>query len=113
MLLCSNRLLLRRMGLESRRFAESSTWDAVGNVVAWKLADALPKTETIHERLHLLTGESDGGEVGPAFSDGILQNLVQILPIWVAWAGLVVTWGLVHINLLLEKIWSTYLARKH
>ena len=90
----------QRMGLESRRIAETATWNAIGNRVAWKMVDALEggkssPTQSVGSktvngwfplRSHLRT------DVASAITSAkLLGALVMICG---AWSGLILTWGI-------------------
>jgi len=99
--------LRTEMGLEARRIAEEATWEKINNTVAWKLTEALdqgPAQEAssfsipIYSWLLLVPGLR--GWLASFIVDArIAGGLGVIVGVW---AGLVVTWLLVQLSLLVR-----------
>jgi glycosyltransferase involved in cell wall biosynthesis len=102
--------LRQMMSVESRRMAEEATWEKINNRVAWKLAEALecrpaPAEETtsslsipIYSWL-LLSPELRGFLRSLIVDCRLVAGLGIIIGVW---AGLVVTWGLVQLRLMVR-----------
>jgi hypothetical protein len=108
-----NNSLRQQMAQESRRMAEEATWEKINNRVAWKLAEALPaETQTPQPNREIVQGFSipmySWLLLHPDLRDFLGRVLVDfrlmggIGVIVGVWAGLVVTWLLVKLSLLVR-----------
>ena len=102
--------LRQMMSVESRRMAEEATWEKINNRVAWKLAEALesrpaPVEETVSSlsvpiySWLLLSPELKGFLRSLIVDCRLVAGLGVIVGVW---AGLVVTWGLVQLTLMVK-----------
>jgi glycosyltransferase involved in cell wall biosynthesis len=104
----SNPVLMREMALESRRMAEEATWEKINNLVAWKLAESLDTQETAPPAQNfsipiyswLLLSPELRGFLGRLIVDFRLMGGIGI--IFGVWCGLVVTWILVQMALIVR-----------
>lgn len=105
--------LRQQMAQESRRMAEEATWEKINNRVAWKLAEALPaETQTPQQNQETVQGFSipvySWLLLHPDLRDLLAKLFVDfrlmggIGIIVGVWAGLVVTWLLVQLSLLVK-----------
>jgi hypothetical protein len=105
--------LRQQMALESRRMAEDATWEKINNRVAWKLAEALETRKTPQQsNQEVVQGFSipvyswlllhpDLREfLGRVFVDFRLMGGIGI--IFGVWCGLVITWLLVQLSLMVR-----------
>lgn len=105
--------LRQQMAQESRRMAEEATWEKINNRVAWKLAEALPaETQTPPSNRETVQGFSIPvyswlllhpdlrGFVGKVLVDFKLMGGIGVIV--GVWAGLVATWLLVQLSLLIR-----------
>lgn len=107
-LLLYNPVLRKEMALESRRMAEEATWEKINNRVAWKLAESLDTQETVPPAQNfsipiyswLLLSPELRGFLGHLIVDFRLMGGIGI--IFGVWCGLVVTWILVQMALLVR-----------
>ena len=98
------------MSIESRRLAEAQTWEKIGNQVAWKMVDALMTEEAILEPQSYSV---------PVYSwlmmNQGLRSLVNSLKVEFrlmgglgiilgVWGGLVITWLLVQMALVVRNL---------
>jgi glycosyltransferase involved in cell wall biosynthesis len=104
--------LHKQMAEESRRMAEEATWEKINNRVAWKLAEALesggesqqqnPGSQSfsipIYSWLLLHAGLRDF--LGRMFVDFRLMGGIGV--IFGVWCGLVITWILVQMSLMVR-----------
>lgn len=107
-------VLRTEMARESRRMAEEATWEKINNSVAWKLADALesrrqpqaPPNQDIEQNFKipiyswLLLSPQLRELAGRLIVDFRLMGGIGI--IFGVWCGLVVTWLLVQLSLLVR-----------
>lgn len=101
--------LRTEMRLESRKMAEEATWEKINNRVAWKMAEALddspaaveaPPSFSIPIYSWLLLSPGLRGRLGSLIVDARLAGgLAIIVGVWV---GLVLTWLLVQLSLLMR-----------
>ncbi|TVY83082.1 Sulfoquinovosyl transferase [Lachnellula suecica] len=100
--------LREAMGIESRRMADEATWEKINNQVAWKMAEALDSTGvpketssfTIPVYSWLLLSPELRLFLGSLIVDARLAGGLGI--IFGVWCGLVVTWILVQLSLMLR-----------
>jgi len=101
--------LRNAMGVESRRMADEATWEKINNQVAWKMAEALEtraQTESQTPNFSipiyswLLLSPELRSFLGSLMVDARLVGGLGI--IFGVWCGLVVTWGLVQLSLLVR-----------
>jgi len=106
--LLNNSDLRQEMSIESRRMAEKATWEKINNRVAWKLAEALDTQETTAPAQNfsipiyswLLLSQELRSFLGRLIVDFRLMGGIGI--IFGVWCGLVITWILVQMALLLR-----------
>jgi len=111
--------LRMRMSIESRKMAEEATWEKINNRVAWKLAEALETQETVPVQQSfsipiyswLLLSQELRSFLGGLIVDAKLMGGIGI--IFGVWCGLVITWILVQIALLVRSRapWSRNVLR--
>lgn len=100
--------LRKRMAIESRRMAEEATWDSINNRVAWKLAEALqsqenqPEAQSFSVPIYswLLLSPELRSFLGALIVDARLIGGIGI--IIGVWCGLVITWILVQLALIIR-----------
>ena len=107
--LLNDPVLRKEMSLESRRMAEEATWEKINNTVAWKLAEALDTQEaappvqqnfSIPIYSWLLLSPELRGFLGRLIVE--FRHMGDIGIIFGVWCGLVVTWILVQISLVVR-----------
>jgi hypothetical protein len=101
--------LRNEIALESRRMAEEATWEKINNRVAWKLAEALGSKQPAQDVLPniripiyswlLLSPELRGWVASLLVEAGLVGCIGIICGVW---GGLVVTWILVQISLVMR-----------
>jgi glycosyltransferase involved in cell wall biosynthesis len=100
--------LRESMSIEARRLAEEATWEKINNQVAWKLAEALntqelePAVQNFSIPIYswLLLSQELRGFLGSLIVDFRLMGGIGI--IFGVWCGLVITWILVQVALLVR-----------
>jgi len=100
--------LRRIMSIESRRMADEATWEKINNQVAWKMAKALENREeptgapnfAVPVYSWLLLSSELRSYLGSLIVDARLAGGLGI--IFGVWCGLVITWILVQISLMVR-----------
>jgi glycosyltransferase involved in cell wall biosynthesis len=100
--------LRMRLGNECRRMAEEATWESINNKVAWKLAEALdtqenpPETQSFSIPIYswLLLSSELRSFLGSLIVDARLVGGIGIIV--GVWAGLVLTWILVQLAIMIR-----------
>ncbi|RDL39926.1 uncharacterized protein BP5553_04266 [Venustampulla echinocandica] len=99
--------LRKRMSTAARRVAEEATWESIGNKVAWKLAEALEDRMAIPQTTPTFAIPIYSWLLlSPEFRRYLTQIVVRarlvggLGIIFGVWAGLIVTWILVQVTLM-------------
>jgi hypothetical protein len=100
--------LRARMGIESRRMAEEATWERINNQVAWKLTEALqtqenaPETQSFSIPIYswlFLSLELRSFLVSLVVDARLIGGIGVIIGVW---CGLVITWVLVQLAIMIR-----------